>query len=171
MAADGSDQEEMPVPATDRIIDCSLDGEWILTTSNRQIYSLHQDGTKRRSLTKNGLNVRARISPDGSRVVYIHYDSEATSSVRTVQIDGTSSNTLIQGSEDSGYPEAVDWSPDGKQLAVVLANRPRDKNGRFISSPWLANYRIAIFDDEGAMLRALDIENCVPISFGSLDWR
>src|SRR5437763_1194988 len=71
--ADGHNPTRLPIPATDSVEDWSPDGQWFVTCSDRhpphgsgyQLYLMKTDGTQQRRLTRGGLNVYARFSPDG----------------------------------------------------------------------------------------------------------
>ncbi|MDQ3771503.1 MAG: hypothetical protein M3343_05375 [Actinomycetota bacterium] len=73
--------------------------------------TMKPDGTGRRKVL-NRVNVeRAEISPDGTRIAYIH--EHRRSQVHTMDIDGSNRRTLTTGRRAKLDPT---WSPDGSQI-------------------------------------------------------
>jgi Tol biopolymer transport system component len=58
----------------------------------------------------------SRWSPDGKFIAFT-WDMGTTSELRIVGLDGSKPKALFQG---GGYPSVRDWSPDGRQILVVL---------------------------------------------------
>ena len=75
------------------------------------IYSMDSDGSDKLQLTADGLNAYPGISPDGSRVVYMHIDQEEEAYyIATVKPDG-SENVV---SSTAGYYPG--WMPSGNRI-------------------------------------------------------
>jgi Tol biopolymer transport system component len=58
----------------------------------------------------------SRWSPDGKLIAFT-WDMGVTAELRIVGLDGGKPRVLYQG---KGYPEVMDWSPDGRQILAVL---------------------------------------------------
>ncbi|GDX83312.1 hypothetical protein LBMAG42_51230 [Deltaproteobacteria bacterium] len=58
------------------------------------------------------------VSPDGSKVAYFEY-TDGTLNLVTINIDGTDKKRLTNFT-DGTWLQRVDWSPDGKTLAVAM---------------------------------------------------
>jgi len=178
--ADGGNPVKLPIPDTDSIDDWSPDGKWFVTCSDRhapygrgyQIYIMKSDGSEQRRLTQGGLNCYARFSPDGKQVAYLHQTAKEGNSVWTVDVDGKNAREIIK-EVNLASPDGVFWSPDGKQLAVILFDWEMDENGkRILRDPTNANYRIEIMNADGSNRRELKLADAKFIHIGSQgDWR
>jgi Tol biopolymer transport system component len=180
MDADGRNPVKLPIPDADSVEDWSPDGQWFVTCSDRhppfgsgyQLYLMKTDGTQQRRLTKGGLNVYARFSPDGKRILYLHQTAKEGNSIWTMDLDGKNAGAVIK-EVDLASPNGALWSPDGKQVAVILFDWERDQNGRKVSRGGPeANYRIEIMDADGSNRRPLKLQGADFDFIGSLgDWR
>jgi Tol biopolymer transport system component len=178
--ADGSNPTKLPIPDTDSLEDWSPDGKWFLTCSDRhpprgsgyQLYLMKTDGTEQRRLTKDGLNCYARFSPDGRKILYLHQTGKEGNSIWVVDLDGKNAKEIIK-EMDLTSPDGAYWSPDGKQIAVVLFNWELDEKGkRRLSDPENANFHIDIMDLDGKNRRELKVADAKVVWIGSLgDWR
>jgi len=176
--ADGSNPIKLPIPDTDAVEDWSPDGKWFVTCSDRhpphgrgyQIYIMKTDGSEQRRLTKDGLNVRARFSPDSRKIVYYHSTGKDGSSLWVVDVDGKNAKELIN---EAGLanPSAF-WSPDGKRVAAIMWNWDVDKNGTRFLNFNSADYRIEIMDADGDNRRRLNLDGAkFKFIYDGGDWR
>lgn len=122
--ADGRNPVRLTIPETDMVNDWSPDGQWFVTCASResqngQLYLIKNDGSQERKLTQDGLNVDASFSPDGKTILYNHRTRDGSQSVWTVDFDGGKATELLN-EEGITAPDGAFWSPDGKQIAVVL---------------------------------------------------
>jgi Tol biopolymer transport system component len=179
----GLEKYKLAVPDTDFVNDISPDGKWIVTSTDRhppqgsgyQLYAMRLDGTEQRRLTKDGLNVGARIAPDSRRIAYLFQNRDGNK-LKLINIDGTGEETLLA---ENGAADSVDgfaWSPDGRRLAVIRYDWQLDANGkRFRSVDHDANYRIEIMDADGGNRRRLELQGAEPeadvLELSSPDWR
>src|SRR5207249_2886265 len=134
-----------------------------------QIYVMRPDGTGQRRLTKGGLNVYPRFSPDGRRVAYCRSDKEGDG-VSTVAVDGTGGRPVFR--EPNASANGVCWSPDGKRLAAVVHDWQVNEQGeQFLASSEDGNYRIELTDGHGQNRRVLEIAGARLLWAGNPDWR
>ncbi len=79
------------------------------------------------------------VSPDGRRIAYFEY-TDGTLNLVTINIDGSEKKALTDF-EDGTWFQRVDWSPDGKTLAVAVFRQFQQD--------------IYLMDADGGNLRAL----------------
>jgi beta-lactamase regulating signal transducer with metallopeptidase domain len=181
MDADGRNPVKLAIPDTDSVEDWSPDGQWFITCSDRhppyghgyQLYLMKTDGTHQRRLTEGGLNVYARFSPDGKKILYLRQTAKAGNSIWTMDVDGKNAKEIVK-EVGLASPNGAFWSPDGKQLAVIFFNWELDDNGKKIGRAGsdAADYRIEIMDADGANRRPLKLQEAKFVFIGSLgDWR
>jgi Tol biopolymer transport system component len=181
MDADGGNPVKLNIPDTDSVEDWSPDGQWFITCSDRhppygrgyQLYLMKTDGTQQQRLTKEGgLNVYARFSPDGKKILYLRQTAKEGNSIWVADRDGKNAREVVK-EVDLATPNGAFWSPDGKQLAVSLFNWELDENGRKVGrNPANANPRIEIMDADGKNRRELKLQGAKFVFIGSLgDWR
>jgi beta-lactamase regulating signal transducer with metallopeptidase domain/Tol biopolymer transport system component len=181
MDADGRNPVKLPIPDTDSVEDWSPDGQWFVTCSDRhppygsgyQLYLMKTDGTQQRRLTKGGLNVYARFSPDGKKILFLRQTAKEGNSIWTMDIDGKNAKEIVK-EVDLASPNGAFWSPDGKQIAVSLFKWELDENGRRVSRAGsdTANPRIEIMNADGTNRRQLKLQGATFRFIGSLgDWR
>jgi beta-lactamase regulating signal transducer with metallopeptidase domain len=179
--ADGSKPVKLPIPDTDSVEDWSPDGQWFITCSDRhppyghgyQLYLMKTDGTQQRRLTKGGLNVYARFSPDGNKVLFLRQTAKAGNSIWTMDVDGKNAKEIVK-EVDLASPDGAFWSPDGKQLAVILFNWELDDNGKKVvrAGSDASDYRIDLMNADGTNRRPLKLQGARFVFIGSLgDWR
>jgi Tol biopolymer transport system component len=176
---DGGNTIKLPIPDTDAVADWSADGQWFVVTTDRhppygrgyQLYVMRTDGTQERRLTQGGLNVYARFSPDGKKILYLHQTRAEGNSIWTVDIDGENATAIVK-EVGLASPDCAFWSPDGKQIAVVLFDWQLDEKGRKVINPSAANYRIEIMDLDGTNRRQLTLQGAKLRYVNALgDWR
>lgn len=179
--ADGSNPIKLPIPETSWVADWSPDGEWFVVGTDRhppygsgyQLYQMKTDGTQEHRLTQGGLNVYARISPDGTKVLYLHQTAKEGNSIWTVDVDGKNAREVIKevglASVNGAY-----WSPDGKQIAVVMFDWELDESGEKVrtAGSLAGNPRIEIMDADGKNRRQLTLPGATFLDINALgDWR
>ena len=181
MDAGGSNPTKLPIPDTDSVEDWSPDGQWFVTCSDRhpphgrgyQLYLMKTDGTAQRRLTKGGLNCYARFSPDGRKIMWARQTAKEGNIIWVMDVDGKNAREILK-EVDLATPSGSFWSPDGKQVAVVLHNWELDEKGRKVSRAGsdTANYRIEVMDADGRNRRELKLADAKVVFIGSLgDWR
>lgn len=176
---DGRNAVKLPIPDTDGVADWSPDGQWFVATSDRhppyghgyQLYLMRTDGTQQRRLTQGGLNVYARFSPDGKKVLYLHQTRAEGNSIWTVDVDGENARQLVR-EEGLASPDGAFWSPDGKQIAVILFDWELDEKGEKMLASADHHFRIEIMDADGTNRRQLPLGKAKFVHINSLgDWR
>ena len=179
--ADGRNPVKLPIPHTDSVEDWSADGQWFVTCTDRhppygsgyQLYLMKTDGTQERRLTEGGLNVYARFSPDGKKILYLRQTAKTGNSIWTMDVDGKNAKEIVKEVNLASLNGAF-WSPDGKQIAVSLFNWELDEDGRKFrrADSDTADPRIDIMDADGANRRQLKLQGARLVFIGSLgDWR
>lgn len=178
--ADGGTKSVLPIPSTDFVNDVSPDGKWFVTSSDRhpphgrgyQLYVMRPDGTEQRRLTKDGLNVYARFSPDSRRILYL-FQNRNGNKLKIINVDETDEQTVISETDGANSVDQAAWSPDGKRIAVIRFDWQRDNNGkRILSHPGDARYRIEIVDTDGNNGRLIELQDATGSWLGgSLEWR
>lgn len=181
MDADGRNPIKLPIPDTDSVEDWSPDGQWFVTSTDRhppygsgyQLYLMKTDGTQERRLTQGGLNVYSRFSPDGKKILYVRQTAKEGNSIWTTDIDGKNAREIVK-EVDLASPDGAFWSPDSKQVAVILFNWELDEKGKKMmrAGSDVANYRIEIMNPDGTNRRQLMLQGAKFVFIGSLgDWR
>ena len=187
MNADGSKPTRLPIPDEDHVHDWSPDGKWLVTVSDRdhirinrttyinygyQIYLMQPDGQKQRRLTKDGVNLQPRFSPDGKKILYSYLRPDKVEGGWWIMdVDGQNPREVYR---HEGLPssDSACWSPDGKRLAVVLFDWSLDEKGRPTRrADESANFRIEIMDADGKNRRPLPLDNLKPVFLNDPDWR
>jgi TolB protein len=79
--------------------------------SNPFIYVMNADGTNLRRLTA---GFSPSWSPDGTRIVFVHYESGGAEGLYVMNDDGSGVTQLTDGPEADHGPR---WSPDGQAIA------------------------------------------------------
>lgn len=178
--ADGRNAVKAPIPDTDWVADWCPDGQWFVAGTDRhrpyghgyQLYLMKTDGTEERRLTHDGLNVYSRISPNGKKVLYLHQTRAEGNSIWTVDVDGENATEIVK-EVGLSRPGGAFWSPDGKQIAVILSDWELDENGQKVMRLSDANhFRIEIMDADGTNRRPLTLKGANFFFINSLgDWR
>jgi Tol biopolymer transport system component/beta-lactamase regulating signal transducer with metallopeptidase domain len=178
--ADGRNPIKLAIPDTDSVEDWSPDGQWFVTCSDRhppygrgyQLHLMKTDGSQERRLTEGGLNVYARFSPDGNKILFLRQTAKAGNSIWTMDVDGKNAKEILK-EVDLASPDGAFWSPDGKQIAVAMFNWELDENGRRVRrGSDNDNPRIEIMNADGTNRRQLTLQGAKFVFIGSLgDWR
>jgi len=177
----GRNPIKLPLPDTDWVDDWSPDGQWFVTGSDRhppygsgyQLYLIKTDGTQQRRLTEGGLNVFARFSPDGKKILFLRQTGKSGNSIWTMDVNGKNAKEIL-AEIDLASPDGAYWSPDGKRIAVSMFNWELDENGKRVrrAASDAANPRIEIMDADGTNRRQLNLQGGTFDFIGSLgDWR
>jgi Tol biopolymer transport system component len=118
------------------------------------------------------LNVYARFSPDGKKVLFLRQTAKAGNSIWTMDLDGKNAKEIVK-EVGLASPHGAFWSPDGKQLAVVLFNWELGDDGkRVLRGGSDADYRIELMNADGTDRRPLKLQGAKFVFIGSLgDWR
>jgi Tol biopolymer transport system component len=185
VAADGSREERLPIPATERVLDWSPDGRWLVSfslreTPDRPVYLMHPDGTGERLLLASAdpvpeyggsLGIRAHFSPDGRKALFDHI--VFAEGVRPPKHE---SSSLIELDVESGrlrrfferkgadFSFSSCWSPDGKAIAVLVVE------GDLISPLRPSKTHVEIVDTDGRVFGTVPVPGA-GISRNLIDWR
>jgi RNA polymerase sigma factor (sigma-70 family) len=173
---DGNNPIKLKIPASEALLDVSRAGKLCLTRS-RLIPSLRTsdlnvmklDGTETRRLSLPGwFNEDARFAPDGKSVAYCRQD-EIGYSVWVVNTDGAGRKKAFD--EGGVYVGACCWHPDGRRLAVVVADLQPQPDGRQRIPIGLeeGHWRIELMDADGQNRRKLPLKATVS-NLGAPDW-
>jgi TolB protein len=117
--ADGANAEPfLPYPGRDYNASFSVDGRWIIFTSEREgsadIYRAHIDGSALSRLTDDpAFDDQAALSPDGRSLAFV---SSRTGNADIFVLD-LETNRLSNVTHHSGGDFRPAWSPDGEWLA------------------------------------------------------
>ena len=90
-----------------------------------------------------------------------------------MDVDGKNAKEIVK-EVGLASPDGAYWSPDGKQLAVILFNWELDANGRKINRAGsdAADYRIELMNADGTNRRPLTLQGAKFMFIESLgDWR
>ncbi len=143
----------LPTPATDNVDDCSADGQWLLTTSDRhpprranyQIYIMHPDGSAQRPLTDAaGANGWARFRPDAKKIVYQRRGG-GVESLWVVDVDGQNRRELLKSDEGRGSIDSAllvaRWKVAGGDSLRLDSTRRQSSRPRTVLAASLGAHR------------------------------
>jgi TolB protein len=87
-------------------------------TGNKEIYIADYDGANARKLTNhNSISIKPKISPDGSKVVYVSYKDRYP----FLYVMDIASGKVTPLSRKPGVNIAPNWSPDGQSVVMALS--------------------------------------------------
>jgi hypothetical protein len=146
--------KKVSIPETDAIDDVTSDGRWLLTSRTvgaipRGVFKLRLDGTGEMQVAP-GNAFCARVSPDGTKVLYTAYlDSGGeTGGLFVIDIQGLNRRRVHD------RPAYGCWSPDGNRIAqtgipgppvaidAAAKAAPREDESRFVG-------RVVLMDLDG----------------------
>ncbi len=120
--ADGTNLHELKIPPKYGIWGWSPDGKWLLTVSSRnakqerQLHIMRTDGTEAKPITEDGDPRYARMSPDGTHVVYWDGSTEEQRGVWVIELKTLERRKIL--ATGTGHSPPC-WSPDGTRIAIV----------------------------------------------------
>jgi Tol biopolymer transport system component len=129
MNADGSNQTQITDKEGGMPIFVSPDGRWIYYHHGlqRTLWRVSTKGGEEEQLVLNKEKYRFAFSPDGSRVAFSEKEGEEKFIVIVSLADGRTIKTFKYANRQAWMPE-LDWLPDGKSLAYVLADNEFDNH-------------------------------------------
>jgi Tol biopolymer transport system component len=91
---------------------------------SKNIYAVNTDGSAEEKLTEDNHSSAPVLSPDGSRIAYVHIKAEtcegclipAEYELYVMNADGTDPHFVAASEEPLPY---ISWSPDGKEISYV----------------------------------------------------
>jgi TolB protein len=87
-------------------------------TGKKELYIADYDGANARALTKHGsVSIKPKISPDGTKVVYVSYKDRYP----FLYVLDVASGAVTPLSRKPGINIAPNWAPDSKSLVIVLS--------------------------------------------------
>jgi Tol biopolymer transport system component len=119
------------------------------------------------------LNVHARFSPDGKKILFLRQTAKAGISIWTIDVHGKNAKEIVK-EVDLASPDGAFWSPDGKQIAMIMFNWELDENGKKMrgADTDTQNPRIEIMNADGTNRRQLKLQGAKFAFIQSLgDWR
>ena len=128
--ADGSGREDLKgIPIDHDVQDWSVDDRLVTaSTLNAKIgwdlYAMKLDGSDRRQITEGGNPFYARIAPDGKRLLYADGTTEERRGIWVARLDGTDRRLVLPVAGSQVWSAC--WSPDGKRIAVLINDNPKD---------------------------------------------
>ncbi|WP_439489796.1 hypothetical protein [Algoriphagus sp.] len=180
--ADGTDERKLfEEEGYDYHASFSVDGEWIVFTSERRgdgqsdIYRVRRDGSGLEQLTSNpALDDQASISPDGKKMAFMSTREEKTANIWIMDLDSRELYNLTAEEGIKGDPLRPNgffrpaWSPDGQWLAFA-SDRNTIWRGHGNGSGWEHTQELGIYivRPDGTGLRKISEEG---ISSGSPEW-
>jgi Tol biopolymer transport system component/DNA-binding winged helix-turn-helix (wHTH) protein len=97
---------------------------YILGSENAGIYTIMLGGEKSLRLTSNSGDCCPRWSPDGRQIAFFRTSDEGVAAVYVIPAFGGTEHRLYSGPAGFSH-RAVDWSPDGKVLALTESHEDR----------------------------------------------
>jgi Tol biopolymer transport system component len=117
------------------------------------------DGTGMRQLTEGGNPFYTRFSPDGRRLLYSDGTTDERRGIWVVDFDGKNRRRVVATGETVA---SACWSPDGKQIAVMIFDLAGVQNG-------VVSTRIEIQDLDGDHRTFLTVPDLADADMP--DWR
>ncbi len=167
---DGSgEQRLLSVSGFDYHAIYSLDGKWIVFTSERRgygqadLYRVHPDGTGLDQLTDNpALDDQGTLSPDDSQMAFVSTRNTHRANIWILDLETKRLRNLTGLPEIQGDPMKPDgffrpaWSPDGKWIAFT-SDRNTEWKGHGNGSGWehVQELSVYIVHPDGTGLRRI----------------
>jgi DNA-binding winged helix-turn-helix (wHTH) protein/Tol biopolymer transport system component len=114
---DGGNATQLTRAKHPRLRNCSADGKSFLFSADNKLFRMAVEGGEPIELA--GVGGYSQISPDGTRVFYLHADAEHSTTERLAIISAIDGRQL----QTREAPEAADlfrWSPDGNSLQYLV---------------------------------------------------
>lgn len=166
------EKQKLPIPETEQAEDWTSNGDWLVTVSGRhtaekngyQLYLMHPNGTEERRVTQDrSANLYPRFSPDGKQIAYHHFTLAEKGGLWIVDVDGSNPRQIL-AEEENAVIGGLCWSPDGRSLAMKVAENINDREQR--------KMRLEIVAVAGGTPRALQLKDVTVIHFMQTpDWR
>jgi RNA polymerase sigma factor (sigma-70 family) len=173
---DGGNPVKLKLPAGEAILDVSPDGKYCLTRSrlitrlnSSALMRMKLDGSDARRLSaRGGFNEPARFASDGQHIAYCRSDREGFS-VWVVRADGGDNRKVF--AEAGKFVEACCWSPDGRRLALIVADLiPMDGKQLIPYGRAEGHWQIEIMNSDGKNRRTLPLKAKV-VGLRDPDWQ
>lgn len=177
------DARRLPIPEADSILDWSADGRRLLVGSMRDrksteegddnalpLYVMGLDGRDARQIDPGGGGVTFghRLAPDGRRVCLTRGPADGSGDLVLEIIDvETCERRVVLREREFLVPNQAVWSPDGRRLAVVLSEEPRDEKGERVGDRVYS--RLVITDADGRHPRPIRLPHADFLR--PIDWR
>jgi len=168
--ADGSGEHRLlSVSGFDYHANYSLDGKWIVFTSERSgygqadVYRVHPDGTGLERLTDNpALDDQGALSPDDAQLAFVSTRNTHRANIWILDLETKRLRNLTGLPEIQGDPMKPDgffrpaWSPDGKWIAFT-SDRNTEWKGHGNGSGWehVQELSVYIVHPDGTGLRRI----------------
>jgi Tol biopolymer transport system component len=155
--ANGEHERSLTAPSGhDYNASFSIDGQWILFTSERagsaDIYRVHPDGSGLARLTSDpSFEDQASLSPDGKTLAFVSTREGGTANIWLMDLRSHAMSNLTKSASGNFRPS---WSPDGKWVAF---SSDRDTGAGRLEHQWelLQATAIYIVHPDGTGLRRL----------------
>lgn len=168
--ADGSANETFDMPKTDRIVDCTPDGQWMLVFRGRGLWLKEAGEANMKQIAgQTNSTYKGRFSPDGNRVAYV-LSSTLGDRVMVANRDGTGAKEIFKG-EGLAEPEDVCWSPDGKTIALSMFDWTLENGQKIRRSDQDCNYRIVLINVADKSQQLLQLPDLSLVEISEMDWQ
>jgi Tol biopolymer transport system component len=165
--ADGK-ARKLPIPEADSILDWAADGRRVLVASARSrppseeadnnnlpLFVMGLDGRDARQIDPGGgVAFGQQFSPDGRFVSLTRGPADGSGDlvIEVIGVDDGSRRVVLREREFLVPSQAL-WSPDGRRLAVVVSEQPRNDKGDRVGGD--SGYRLLLIDADGHNPRPL----------------
>ena len=168
--ADGSASEELDMPKTDRILDCTPDGQWMLVFRGRGLWIKEAGEAKMKQIAGHTNSAfKGRLSPDGRQVSYVA-SSRLGDRVMIVNRDGTGAREIFK-SEGVADPDDVCWSPDGRFIALSMFDWTLEGGRKILHGGEDHNCRIVFINVADKSQQVLQFEDLPLSEISDMDWQ
>jgi Tol biopolymer transport system component len=173
---------KLPIPEADAILDWSADGRRLLVSSARgrrasadendnarPLFVMGLDGRDARQIDPGGgVTFGQKFSPDGRLVSLTRGpgDDSGDLVLEVIRVDDGDRRVVLREREFLVPFQAL-WSPDGRRLAVVVSEQPRNDKGDRVGGN--AGYRLLLTDPDGLHPRPIRLP--ATDFLRPMDWR
>jgi Tol biopolymer transport system component len=167
----------MKLPSNQHVTDWSSDGKYFLTTEAKagstRLHLVSRDGTEDRALLSTPAS-EGRLSPDGSKVLYLAPDPERVGKGTGLFVLDIRSGeaTRVGGQPLNGASFGHCWSPDGKRIAHAW--RLRGEGGLANKTPTKtteSSLIVSDMDGQNPVVIATERAGSGQIAIAHPDWR